>query len=544
MKFFSTCVSRNSASCHSFKKVERFFAMSNLWKCLRELRRNSANVQNQPAVQKPTISLNNIVRAPDSTSWSDISLGSHEDVDIGSDIVKESNDVHHHAAQLKASQSSVPDREPVPVSAVRTPDDEGLTELVEMQQTLIVQMQQDNSDLAQRLMEKDAILAEKDKILAERESEVQILQQTALVSKYNHDLDISDMTQHFKLQDQLLLQQDGEIKRLKEMPTITEFDNFEVDYWRNIYCEQQEKFLALYRHARNLVEDRDAMVELEKKRKSIIKQQVLQIKHLNTRVASLVHEDNMEHLARQQSITTYSSSDSASVSSTRESQSRNSMQSEVDTASVSSTTRESHDKFSIDARRQDEAAGVSRMLGTVDRLARHYSPPDRYHDPNVSNMSPPRLVTDPEKLPNSVPQEMFAIWLHAHQEDLTPEEVEGFAKYLHLQIRPPPIHSPHLKKPFVNWTKVNPFQYKNLPQPSPFPIQGCSPDPEFYGKTEILNDRYYTKVVKWGRDDNKCPFGIFFGFSTNMGIVPVPAQVIHGYRCNPTYGIWQLDAKG
>ena len=379
MKFFSTCVSRNSASCHSFKKVERFFAMSNLWKCLRELRRKSANVQNQPAVQEPTISLNNIVRAPDSTSWSDISLGSHEDVDIGSDKVKESDDVHHHAAQLKASQSSVPDREPVPVSAVRTPDDEGLTELVEMQQTLIVQMQQDNSDLAQRLMEKDAILAEKDKILAERESEVQILQQTALVSKYNHDLDISDMTQHFKLQDQLLLQQDGEIKRLKEMPTITEFDNFEVDYWRNIYCEQQEKFLALYHHARNLVEDRDAMVELEKKRKSIIKQQVLQIKHLNTRVASLVHEDNMEHLARQQSITTYSSSDSASVSSTRESQSRNSMQSEVDTASVSSTTRESHDKFSIDARRQDEAAGVSRMLGTVDKLARHYSPPDREH---------------------------------------------------------------------------------------------------------------------------------------------------------------------
>jgi len=349
--------------------------------------------------------------------------------------------------------------------------------------------------------------------------------------------------------DEILAVKDGDIKILRRTAA-------EVEYWKNLHGEQQRKFLALYSHTCDMADDRDAMIEEAKKKKVEIKQQELLIKQLKNRVASLVHEDNLEHLAKQQSITTYSSPENTSVTSSRDSReldtasvcsnrdSKDKNQSELDIASVSSNKYSSRAELAMNARRQEESQGISRMLDTVDRLARHYSPPDRYHESTMTNLSPPRLVTDPERLPDCVPQEMFAIWLHAHQEDLTPEEVEGFAKYLTLQIRPPPIHSPHLKKPFVNWTKVNPFQYKNLPQPSPFPIQGCSPDPEFYKKTETLNDSYYTKVVKWGRDNNKCPFGILYGFSTNMGTVPVPAQVIHGYRCNPTYGTWQLDAKG
>ena len=137
---------------------------------------------------------------------------------------------------------------------------------------------------------------------------------------------------------------------------------------------------------------------------------------------------------------------------------------------------------------------------------------------------------------------MFALWLH--QEDLTPEEEVQYDKYLQKKLRPPPIHSPTLKKPWVNWTKLNPFQHRNLPQPSPFPIQGCSPDPEFYLKTVTLNDLFYTKTLKWGRDDDKCPFGYLHGFSTNMGTVAVPDQVLHGYRCEPRSGTWQIDAKG
>ena len=147
-----------------------------------------------------------------------------------------------------------------------------------MQQALIVQMQKDNYNLAQCLKEKDEILVEKER----------------------------------------------NIKILKETTMASEYDNFEVEYWRAVHCEQQEKFQALYFHACNLAEDRDAMIEVEGKRKDIIKQQVLHIKHLNDRIASLVHEDNMEHLARQQSITTYSISDTASVSSSKDSQDKNS----------------------------------------------------------------------------------------------------------------------------------------------------------------------------------------------------------------------------
>ena len=96
----------------------------------------------------------------------------------------------------------------------------------------------------------------------------------------------------------------------------------------------------------------------------------------------------MEQLAKQQSVTNYSSSDAASVNTTRhrDSQDKNSI-SELDTASVSSSSRDSQDKsplpeLAMDSRRQDESHSISSMLNTVDWLARHYSPSNRYHKPS------------------------------------------------------------------------------------------------------------------------------------------------------------------
>ena len=71
--------------------------------------------------------------------------------------------------------------------------------MVEMQQTLIVQMQRDNYNLAQCLKEKDKILAEMER----------------------------------------------EIMKLRETSSVSEYDNFEVEYWRTVHCEQQDKFQAL-----------------------------------------------------------------------------------------------------------------------------------------------------------------------------------------------------------------------------------------------------------------------------------------------------------
>ena len=95
---------------------------------------------------------NNIVPIALSTSWSDISLGS-----IGSfDDVKKNDDVYHHDAGSK-------------------PEDEGLSNQVEMQQTLLTQMQKDMYDMAQSLKKKDEILAEK-------EREIKILRETSSAS--------------------------------------------------------------------------------------------------------------------------------------------------------------------------------------------------------------------------------------------------------------------------------------------------------------------------------------------------------------------------
>jgi hypothetical protein len=118
--------------------------MSNLWKTFRELRRNSTKSQTQPSIPEPTLD-----------------------------------------------------------SAVREPDDEGLSSnLVEMQQNMIVQLHQDMYNMAQNLREKDELLVEK-------EREVEILREASVS------------------------------------------DNFEVEYWRCVHDEQQEKFRALYFHTSN-----------------------------------------------------------------------------------------------------------------------------------------------------------------------------------------------------------------------------------------------------------------------------------------------------
>ena len=135
--------------------------MSNLWKTFRELRRNSGKSQTQPSV--PELASN---------------------------------------------------------SAVRQTDDKGLSNLVEMQQTLIVQMQEDNYHLAEWLKEKDEILSEKE-----------------------------------KEKDEILSEKEREIKILRETSMASEYDIFEVEYWRAVHCEQQGKFQALYFHACNLAED-------------------------------------------------------------------------------------------------------------------------------------------------------------------------------------------------------------------------------------------------------------------------------------------------
>ena len=91
--------------------------------------------------------------------------------------------------------------------------------------------------------------------------------------------------------------------------------------------------------------------------------------------------------------------------------------------------------------------------------------------------------------------------------DATAEEEAEYDRHLERELRPAPIHSPRLKKPAVNWNRLNPGQFKNLPKAEAFPVSSCSPDPEFYLAEEIANDTHRTRSLKWLRSDNRFPFG-------------------------------------
>ena len=180
-------------------------------------------------------------------------------------------------------------------------------------------------------------------------------------------------------------------------------------------------------------------------------------------------------------------------------------------------------------RREEESEYISRMCKKVDELATQYSS-DRYRSSKSINLSMPSSTPDPSNLPSSVPEELFAIWLY--QEELTPDEEECYDRFLRQQMRPPLVKSPPLQKPCVNWNRLNPGQYKNLPQPVLFRVHSCSPDPMFYEKevdVYIEGQGTMKKYPAWGRTE--APFGKLYGFSTNMGTVAVPDVPVHGYRC-------------
>ena len=290
--------------------------------------------------------------------------------------------------------------------------------------------------------------------------------------------------------------------------------------WESLFLELKSQTAQQTHELREEIKEKDKLLAKQRK----------EMKKLQQRVADLVHEDNMDHLARQQAIAIYSShsdssSDTASVSS---------QQSQGKTTTKSVVTME--DK----RRREVETEYITRVGGAAVTLARRYSP-DRYP---VIDVSKPDCVTDPARLPDCVPVEMFALWLHHDDIELTPDEQLRYDRYLQQQVRPPPIHSPHLRKPCVNWNKLNQFQLKNLPQAQPFPLQSCSPDPEFYLEMDPPASYYHQPTLKWNREDHKYPFGYLYGHNTNMGIVSVPTLPIHGYRCSPVSGGWEIDARG
>ena len=174
---------------------------------------------------------------------------------------------------------------------------------------------------------------------------------------------------------------------------------------------------------------------------------------------------------------------------------------------------------------QLQVASIAKLSEVVDTLAKKY---DRYNLLTQTNVSNTRC--DPDGLPCAVHREMMGIWLYADSMEPTQEEMAMYEFHLQLQIRPPHICSPPMPKPRVNWSKLNKFQLKNLPEPDSFPIRSCPQDPAYY--TTTYEKRYNHPCV--GHANCGCvrcdpPFGRAKGLRTNLGVIPMPLEPVHGY---------------
>ena len=122
----------------------------------------------------------------------------------------------------------------------------------------------------------------------------------------------------------------------------------------------------------------------------------------------------------------------------------------------------------------------------------------------------------------------------------TEEEIVQYDRHLEKELHPPPIYSPPLRRPYVNWTTLNKHRRKNLPDPELFPLYSVPADPTYY--TDITKykpaDKHITALLPGGfiATAKQCgcaaclpPFGYQFGLMTDMGIIGMPTDPVHGY---------------
>ena len=64
----------------------------------------------------------------------------------------------------------------------------------------------------------------------------------------------------------------------------------------------------------------------------------------------------------------------------------------------------------LEQQRKIKTEEIAQLAMKVDQLAKVYSPA-KYDLPIPSNASKPKVVDNPENLPDPVPAEMFAIWM-------------------------------------------------------------------------------------------------------------------------------------
>ena len=468
--------------------------MSKLWKSLLDFGANPARRQTDPT---------NPDAARHQTKPARLNPADRNNYSVGPAIVP-----YDHAPNV--CEENVPEIKP-----------EG-ENLVELQQHLIAQLQQEMCDMASAMRKKDKTIIKLKKEVDEHSQncEGQLTMLMGLDKMVNEkDATNSD-------QADTINQLQAKLDYYENLPMVESPSEHDVDNSFGLECDKpghhelEEKFRALYVYCRSLACERDKLKNYittlslcESKAREISTQQ----EKLTKSLIALVDREKKTKFIEGSHTLHYSVTEP-----------RPDVRDEMASA--------------VGRIREEE---IIKLADVVNVLAAKYSPGRhslRYDSSCPTNDSEPR--SGPQQMFSWVHMEMLAMWVYVlEEEEVTPEEEELYNKFLQKQLRPDPISSPHLPKASVNWNRLNPGQFRNLPSPSELPVSGCSPDPNFYLEKEPRRKEYRVIYIpKWETLDY--PFGKLFGFITNMGVVSVPDQPVHGYRCCETTGVWMIDARG
>ena len=144
----------------------------------------------------------------------------------------------------------------------------------------------------------------------------------------------------------------------------------------------------------------------------------------------------------------------------------------------------------------------------------------------------------------------MGIWLYADNQEPTQEETAMYEFHIQKQVRHPPIFSPNLPRPTVNWSTLNKHKRKNLPDPERFPIKSVPADPNFYKDvTKYKPAAKHITDLPGGllATTEQCgcaacvpPFGLQHGLRTDLGIIAMPENAVHGYKWDESSAGWVI----
>ena len=149
------------------------------------------------------------------------------------------------------------------------------------------------------------------------------------------------------------------------------------------------------------------------------------------------------------------------------------------------------------------------MGNTIKRVA-----PESIFDKNRSCQLKKRRQA--RRVANIVPTELQSLW---HNSQVTCVNV------------PDPY-------PIVKLANVNKRFLSNCPDPKAFPIHGCSDSPKFY-EWEVSG--FNNQLPPPHHRPN--PFGFKYGYLTDVGVISVPTDVIHGYVWSEEHSGWLLKGE-